>query len=333
MTFKDSAIHSPLNNEENILMKYAFVFPGQGSQFVGMGKELAENFASAKEVFQEVNDALSQDLFKIMTDGPDSELTMTANTQPALMAFSMAVVRVLEKDFGIKLKDKAAFVAGHSLGEYSAACSAGVFSLSDTAKLLRIRGNAMQNAVPLGVGGMAAVLGLSYKDVGALVDACSNGKDFCVAANDNSDGQVVLSGSMAAIDRAVEIASEFGARKCIKLAVSAPFHSPFMRPAADAMARAFMEVEAHDAEIPLIANVLAEPITEHKEIIKHLIEQVTGTVRWRETMAYLQEQGVTDLVELGAGKVLSGIAKRSHKEMNAFSVGSVEDIEELAKNL
>ena len=314
-------------------MKYAFVFPGQGSQFVGMGKELAENFASAREVFQEVNDALSQDLFKIMVEGPDSELTMTANTQPALMAFSMAVVRVLEKDFDIKLKNKAAFVAGHSLGEYSAACSAGVFSLSDTAKLLRIRGDAMQNAVLLGVGGMAAVLGLSYKDVGALVEACSNDKDICVAANDNSDGQVVLSGSMAAIDRAVEIASEFGARKCVKLAVSAPFHSPFMRPAADAMARAFMEVEAHDAEIPLVANVLAEPITDHKEIIKHLIEQVTGTVRWRETMAYLQEQGVTDLVELGAGKVLSGIAKRSHKEMNAFSVGSVEDIEELAKNL
>lgn len=314
-------------------MKYAFVFPGQGSQFVGMGKELAENFASAREVFQEVNDALSQDLFKIMVDGPDSALTMTANTQPALMAFSMAVVRVLEKDFGIKLKEKAAFVAGHSLGEYSAACSAGVFSLSDTAKLLRIRGDAMQNAVPLGVGGMAAVLGLSYKDVGALVEACSNDKDVCVAANDNSDGQVVLSGSMAAIDRAVDIAAEFGARKCVKLAVSAPFHSPFMRPAADAMARAFMDVEARDAEIPLVANVLAEPITDHKEIIKHLIEQVTGTVRWRETMAYLQEQGVTDLVELGAGKVLSGIAKRSHKEMNAFSVGSVEDIEELAKNL
>lgn len=314
-------------------MKYAFVFPGQGSQFVGMGEELAENFASAREVFQEVNDALSQDLFKIMVDGPDSALTMTANTQPALMAFSMAVVRVLEKDFGIKLKEKAAFVAGHSLGEYSAACSAGVFSLSDTAKLLRIRGDAMQNAVPLGVGGMAAVLGLSYKDVGALVEACSNDKDVCVAANDNSDGQVVLSGSMTAIDRAVEIAAEFGARKCVKLAVSAPFHSPFMRPAADAMARAFMDVEARDAEIPLVANVLAEPITDHKEIIKHLIEQVTGTVRWRETMAYLQEQGVTDLVELGAGKVLSGIAKRSHKEMNAFSVGSVEDIEELAKNL
>ncbi len=314
-------------------MKYAFVFPGQGSQFVGMGKELAENFASARDVFNEVNDALSQDLFKIMTEGPDAELTMTANTQPALMAFSLAVVRVLEKDFGIVLKDKAAYVAGHSLGEYSAACAAGVFSLSDTAKLLRLRGEAMQSAVPFGVGGMAAVLGLSFQDVGALVEACSNGKDVCVAANDNSDGQVVLSGSMAAIDRAVEIAAEFGARKCVKLAVSAPFHSPFMAPAADVMARAFMEVAAQNAQIPLVANVLAEPITDHKEIIKHLIEQVTGTVRWRETMLFFKENGVTDLIELGAGKVLSGIAKRSNKEMNAVSVGSIAEIEELANNL
>ena len=314
-------------------MKYAFVFPGQGAQFVGIGKELADNFVTAREVFSEVNEALSQDLLKIMIEGPDAELTMTANTQPALMAFSMAIVRVLEHDFGLKLKDKAAFVAGHSLGEYSAACAAGVFSLADTAKLLRIRGQAMQNAVPLGKGGMAAIIGLSYQDVGALVDACSNGQDICVAANDNSDGQVVLSGAIGAIDRAMEIATEFGARKCVKLAVSAPFHSPYMAPAADVMARAFMEIEANDAQIPLIANVLAEPITQHKEIIKQLIAQVTGTVRWRETMDFLHKQNVTDVVELGAGKVLSGLVKRSYKDINAISVGSISEIEELAKNL
>lgn len=314
-------------------MKYAFVFPGQGSQFVGMGKELAENFATAREVFEQVNDALSQDLFKIMTEGPDTQLTLTVNTQPALMAFSMAVVKVLEKDFGIDLKSKASYVAGHSLGEYSAACTAGVFSLTDTAKLLRWRGQAMQSAVPLGVGSMAAVLGLSYKDIDALLDACSGGKDICVAANDNSDGQVVISGTTSAIDKAMQIASEFGARKCVKLAVSAPFHSPFMAPAADVMARKFMEVEARDAQIPLIANVLASPITDHKEIIKHLIEQVTGTVRWRETMEFLHQEGITDLVELGAGKVLSGIAKRGYKDINSISVGSIQEIEELAKNL
>ncbi|MDD4555996.1 MAG: ACP S-malonyltransferase [Alphaproteobacteria bacterium] len=314
-------------------MKYAFVFPGQGSQFVGMGKDLAENFKSAQEVFQEVNEALSQDLYKIMVEGPESELTLTYNTQPALMATSMAIVKILEKDFGIQLKEKATFVAGHSLGEYSAACAAGVFSLEETAKLLRIRGNAMQKAVPSGVGGMAAVIGMSFKDVSALIDACSDKENLIVAANDNSDGQVVLSGHMKAIDKAVEIAAEFGAKRCIKLPVSAPFHSPLMQPAAEAMARAFMEVESHNADIPLISNVLAQAITDKNEIIKNLIEQVTGSVRWRESVLFMKEKGITDVVELGAGKVLSGIVKRSDKDMNAYSVGTVAEIEDLAKNL
>lgn len=314
-------------------MKNAFVFPGQGSQFVGMGKDLAENFASAREVFQEVDNTLNQNLFALMTGGPEHELTLTANTQPALMAVSMAVVRVLEKEFGIDLKDKAAFVAGHSLGEYSAACAAGVFSLADTARLLRARGDAMQKAVPFGVGGMAAVIGVSFKDINALVEACCDENALCVAANDNSDGQVVLSGHMAAIDKAVEIAPEFGAKRCIKLPVSAPFHSPLMQPAAETMARVLMEVEARPAEIPLISNVLAEPVSDEKEIIKRLVEQVTGTVRWRETMNYLNDQSVTDVYELGAGKVLSGLFKRSFKEIHAASVCTPADIEELAKNL
>ena len=314
-------------------MKCTFMFPGQGSQFVGMGKELAENFKSAKDVFQEVNEALSQDLYKLMTEGPEADLTLTANAQPALMANSMAIVRVLEKDFGIRLKDKAAFVAGHSLGEYSAACAAGVFSLADTARLLRIRGDAMQKAVPVGVGGMAAVMGVSFKDVEALAEACSEGGYTCVAANDNADGQVVLSGHIQAIEKAVDIAGEFGAKCCIKLPVSAPFHSPLMAPAAKVMEEALNAVSAHRAEIPLIANVLASAIEDEKEIIRHLVEQVTGSVRWRESMIFMKENHVTDAIELGAGKVLSNIVKRSDKDINSYAVGTPAEIEELAKNL
>ena len=322
-------------------MKNAFVFPGQGSQFVGMGKDLAENFASAREVFQEVDNTLNQNLFALMTGGPEHELTLTANTQPALMAVSMAVVRVLEKEFGIALKDKAAFVAGHSLGEYSAAClpvfevwlCEGLLSLGLTFMEAFYRVSFAAYCLPPTVCGMAAVIGVSFKDINALVEACCDENALCVAANDNSDGQVVLSGHMAAIDKAVEIAPEFGAKRCIKLPVSAPFHSPLMQPAAETMARVLMEVEARPAEIPLISNVLAEPVSDEKEIIKRLVEQVTGTVRWRETMNYLNDRSVTDVYELGAGKVLSGLFKRSFKEIHAASVCTPADIEELAKNL
>ena len=315
-------------------MTKAFVFPGQGSQFVGMGKELADNFSSAREVFTEVNDSLHQDLFKLMTEGPADELTLTANTQPALMAHSIAVVRVLEHDFGIKLKDYASFVAGHSLGEYSAACAAGVFSLTDTAKLLRTRGDAMQKAVPVGVGGMAAVIGAEYAKVAALAKACSdNGKYVCVAANDNADGQVVLSGHMEAIDKAVELASEFGAKRCVKLPVSAPFHSPLMEPAAEVMAKALAQTQANAPQIPLISNVTAQPVTSAEDVINNLICQVTGSVRWRESVNLMVNQGIDSVIELGAGKVLSGIIKRSHKEINTASAGTVAEIEELAASL
>ncbi len=315
-------------------MTKAFVFPGQGSQFVGMGKELADNFSSAREVFTEVNDSLHQDLFKLMTEGPADELTLTANAQPALMAHSMAVVRILERDFGIKLTDYASFVAGHSLGEYSAACAAGVLSLTDTAKLLRTRGDAMQKAVPVGVGGMAAVIGAAYSDVAALANACAaDGKYVCVAANDNADGQVVLSGHMEAIDKAVELAAEFGAKRCIKLPVSAPFHSPLMEPAAEVMAKALAETPASALLIPLISNVTAQPVTSAEDVIGNLVKQVTGSVRWRESVNLMVDKGVDSVIELGAGKVLSGIVKRSHKEMNTVSAGTVAEIEELAASL
>lgn len=314
-------------------MSLSFVFPGQGSQFVGMGKDLADNFVSAKEVFQEVDDALSQNLFNLMVEGPAEELTLTANTQPALMAMSMAVVRVLEKEFGVDLVEKAKFVAGHSLGEYSALCAAGVFSITDTAKLLRIRGEAMQQAVPLGVGSMAAVIGVSIEKAAEIAKAASDENNLCVWANDNADGQVVLSGHMAAIDKVVEIASEYGAKKAVKLPVSAPFHSPLMAPAAAKMQEALSDVVANNARISVVSNVLASGIVDANEIKKRLVEQVTGSVRWRESVLFMKENGVEKLVELGAGKVLSGLAKRIDKSVSGISVGSATEIEEFVKNL
>ncbi len=313
-------------------MKYAFVFPGQGSQYVGMGKELYDNFASAREVFEEVNEALSQNLFHIMTEGNIADLTMTANAQPAIMANSLAIVRVLEKEFGLRMVNKVSLLAGHSLGEYSACCVGKVFSLYDTAKLLRIRGEAMQKAVPQGEGGMAAIIGMSSKDIDALTDAASEGDKYCVAANDNSEEQIVISGHMQAIDKAMAIASEFGAKKTIKLSVSAPFHSPFMLSAQETMAEVFNHIQANNTLIPIVPNVLAEKITDASTIVNSLIVQITGMVRWRETMHYFEEQGITDLVEIGAGRVLTGLAKRDLKNINSFAINSIAEIESFMNN-
>lgn len=314
-------------------MKYAFVFPGQGSQHIGMGAELYRDFRVAREVFDAVDDALSQHLFDLMQNGTEKELTLTVNAQPAIMAVSMATVRVLQKEFGIDLEQKLSFVAGHSLGEYSAACAAGVFSLEDTAKLLRLRGLAMQKAVPEGVGSMAAIIGLSAQDVDGLIEAASTDEAYCVAANDNMDGQVVLSGHLKAIDKAIDLAFEFGAKRAIKLPVSAPFHSPLMKDAEPVMAKALSEVLSHQPKIKLISNVTAKPTQNKEEIISNLVRQVTGSVRWRETMAFLDEQNVTDVIEIGPSNVLSNMFKRAYKNIYATAVHTKEDLQELANNL
>lgn len=306
----------------------AFIFPGQGSQFVGMGKDLHGAFAEAREVFAEIDDTLSQKLTALMFDGPESELNLTANTQPALMAVSMAVVRVLQKQGGLDLAQSCKFVAGHSLGEYSALTAAGAFSLSDTARLLRIRGTAMQEAVPVGVGAMAAILGLDFEEVKEIAVAAS--KDgICAAANDNAPGQVVVSGHKGAVDAAIALATEKGAKRAIALPVSAPFHCALMEPAAKRMAEALAATTINTPVVPVVANVTASGVIDPAQIRQLLVDQVTGRVRWRESVIWMKEQGITETIELGAGKVLAGLVKRIEKDVAAESVGTPEQIEAL----
>jgi [acyl-carrier-protein] S-malonyltransferase len=308
-------------------MAKAFVFPGQGSQSVGMGKALAAAFASARDVFAEVDAALHENLSSLMFEGPEAELTLTANAQPALMAMSLAVVRVLEAETDFDLAKDAAFVAGHSLGEYSALAAAGAFSIADAARLLRQRGTAMQQAVPVGAGGMAALIGLDLEGARAVADeAQRQSGEVCAVANDNGGGQVVVSGAKAAVDAAIEIARTRGVRRAVPLAVSAPFHCPLMQPAADVMAAALAEVAITPPKVPLVANVLAAPISAPQDIRRRLVEQVTGTVRWRESVAYMAQHGVTCFVELGSGKVLTGLLKRIVAEAEGVAVGTPDEI-------
>ncbi|TCL70228.1 ACP S-malonyltransferase [Rhizobium sp. BK251] len=306
-------------------MSIAFTFPGQGSQAVGMGRDLADAFSEAKAVFEEVDEALGEKLSDIIFNGPEEPLTLTANAQPALMAVSMAVIRVLQAR-GLDLKAKVSFVAGHSLGEYSALCAAGTFSLADTARLLRIRGNAMQAAVPAGKGAMAAIIGLEHADVAAVcIEASALGS--CQIANDNGGGQLVISGEKAAVEQAAALATDRGAKRAILLPVSAPFHSTLMAPAAIAMKEALASVKKSDPVVPLIANVRAAPVSAGSEIAELLVEQVTGQVRWRETVEWFAANDVTTLYEIGAGKVLTGLARRIDKSVTGIAVNGPADIE------
>jgi [acyl-carrier-protein] S-malonyltransferase len=306
-------------------MAVAFVFPGQGSQAVGMGKALAASFAPARQVFDEVDAALGAKLSAIVFEGPADALTLTENAQPALMAVSLATLRVLEVEAGLDLKRDAQFVAGHSLGEYSALAAAGAFTLADTARLLRTRGQAMQKAVPVGVGAMAALLGLDYDTAVAVAAEAAQGQ-VCQAANDNGAGQVVVSGNKAAVERAVEIAKAKGAKRAMLLQVSAPFHCALMQPAADVMAQALAQVTVKPPMVPVVANVLAKPISDPDEIVRALVQQVTDTVRWRESVAMMAGAGVKTFYEVGAGKVLSSLIKRIAEGASATAIGSPEDI-------
>jgi [acyl-carrier-protein] S-malonyltransferase len=311
-------------------MARAFVFPGQGSQAVGMGRELAGAFETARLVFEEVDDALGQKLSRLMFEGPEGDLTLTENAQPALMTVSLAVARVLEKDGGIDL-GSARFVAGHSLGEYSALCAAGALTLADTARLLKLRGRSMQQAVPVGQGAMAALLGATLEDAQSIATAAAQG-EVCAAANDNAPGQVVVSGHKSAVERAMAIAAERGFKRSILLPVSAPFHCALMQPAADAMEQALAAANLARPRAPLVANVTASEVVDPAEIKRLLVQQVTGAVRWRESVLYMKGRGVEQLVELGAGKVLAGLTKRIDKELQATSLGQPAEIEAWLKS-
>jgi [acyl-carrier-protein] S-malonyltransferase len=306
-------------------MAVAFVFPGQGSQTVGMGKALAEGFAPARQVFAEVDEALGEKLSQTIFEGPQDTLTLTQNAQPALMAVSLAVMRVLEAEAGLNLAKDAKFVAGHSLGEYSALAAAGTFTIGDAARLLRTRGQAMQKAVPVGLGAMAALLGLDYDTAVAVAAEAAQG-EVCQAANDNGGGQVVVSGNKAAVERAVEIAKTKGAKRAMLLPVSAPFHCALMQPAAEVMAEALSKVQAKAPAVPVVANVKASALSDPQEIVKALVAQVTGTVRWRECVAYMAGQGVTQFYEVGAGKVLTGLVKRIADGATGSAIGTPDDI-------
>jgi [acyl-carrier-protein] S-malonyltransferase len=308
-------------------MTKAFVFPGQGSQSVGMGQNLAETYPEAKAVFDQVDAALGQNLSDIMWNGPQETLTLTENAQPALMAVSMAVMRVLEAR-GLQLEQAASYVAGHSLGEYAALTAAGALQLDDASRLLKLRGQAMQRAVPVGVGAMAALLGLDFSAVVEIAEAVASETEICAAANDNANGQVVISGHAEAVARAIDLAKQGGAKRAMTLPVSAPFHCALMQPAADEMAAALAETPIAAPCVPLIANVTAEATQDPELIRKLLIEQVTGSVRWRESMIWAAEQGVRELVEIGTGKVLTGMARRIDERLSARALNGPDDIQD-----
>jgi [acyl-carrier-protein] S-malonyltransferase len=313
-------------------MSIAFLFPGQGSQAVGMGKALAEASPAARDVFAEVDDALGQKLSSLMWEGPEDELTLTENAQPALMAVSLAALRLLEQEEGLSVARTAAFVAGHSLGEYSALAAAGSFSLRDAARLLRLRGRAMQRATPVGLGAMAALLGLDYAEAEAVAREAAQG-EICEAANDNAPGQVVVSGHRTAVDRAIALAKERGAKRAVLLPVSAPFHCALMKPAAEAMAEALAEAALESPAVPVVANVTAAPVDRPEEIRKLLVAQVTGTVRWRESMAMMAAAGVHLFCELGAGKVLTGLVKRNAPSAAGLALATPQEIADAAARM